>query len=287
MQKEKNFFDIYKLSFKGKVRDIYEINNKLLLIIASDRISAFDFVFNDEIPGKGITLNKLTKFWFNKTSQIFHNHLETNLKIDDLKIPKNYIDRCILVTKTRVVPIEAIIRGYLKGSEWNEYNSEKKIHGVSIKENFSKYEKFNKPIFTPSTKAVVGERDINISFEEMKTSIGAQLAEEIKEISLKLYSFAHEFAKERGIIIADTKFEFGLDDNDNLLLIDEIFTPDSSRFWLYNNSTEEIQYESFDKQFFRDYLISIGWNKEQLKLPLEIKNKLMDKYNLALTLLTK
>ncbi len=286
MEEEKNFFDEYEISFQGKVRNLYEINDKLLLIIATDRISAFDFVFNDEIQGKGIILNKLTKFWFNKTNQIINNHLESDQKIKELKIPKTDIDRCMVVKKTKVIPIEAIVRGYLAGSAWKEYKETNKIHGTTAEKNLSKYDKFEQPIFTPSTTSAVGDKDINISFEKMENNIGKSLANTIKETSLKLYNFAHEFAKNKGIIIADTKFEYGIDDEDNLILIDEIFTTDSSRFWIYNNDTEQINHESFDKQFFRDYLISIGWQNEQIEIPLEIKNKLMDKYNLALRLLT-
>ena len=272
----------YELAFKGKVRDIYVIDNDKLLIYTSDRISAFDFTFNDPVIDKGIVLTKMAKFWFDKTKHIVKNHLcETPLDLSSkLK------ERCMVVTKTEVVPIEAIVRGHLAGSAWETYREDKMINGEVTEDKLDKYEKLNKPIFTPSTKADVGDKDINISKAEMDKIIGKELADEISRISLALYDYAYCYALERGVIIADTKFEFGLDKEGKLLLIDEIFTPDCSRFWLYDNELGKINYDAFDKQFFRDYLIKSNWNNEQIQIPDNIKQTILSKYNTAYELIT-
>ena len=272
----------YELAFKGKVRDIYVLDNDKLLIYTSDRISAFDFTFDDPVIDKGIVLTKMAKFWFDKTKHIVKNHLcETPLDLSSkLK------ERCMVVTKTEVVPIEAIVRGHLAGSAWETYREDKMINGEVTEDKLDKYEKLNKPIFTPSTKADVGDKDINISKAEMDKIIGKELADEISRISLALYDYAYCYALERGVIIADTKFEFGLDKEGKLLLIDEIFTPDCSRFWLYDNELGKINYDAFDKQFFRDYLMKSNWDNEQIQIPDNIKQTILSKYNTAYELIT-
>ena len=270
----------YNLLFKGKVRNIYNYDNERLLIYTSDRISAFDYVFKDEVPGKGILLTKMAKFWFKKTSHIIQNHISN----EQLDIPQNIQENCMLVTKTKVLPIEAIVRGHLAGSAWSTYESTGKINNMEMLKSYKKYDKFNEPMFTPSTKAEIGDKDENISIKQMQDIIGVELTDKVQRISIELFKFAYNFAKERGVIIADTKFEFGLDKNNNLILIDEIFTPDCSRFWLYKNN--EINHNSFDKQFFRDYLTSIKWNNNQIQLPKDIKHSLLEKYQIAYNLIT-
>ena len=270
----------YNLLFKGKVRNIYDYGDHRLLIYTSDRISAFDYVFKDEVPGKGILLTKMAKFWFNKTNHIIQNHILN----EQLDMPENIQKNCMLVTKTKVLPIEAIVRGHLAGSAWSTYESIGKVNNIEMAKSYKKYDKFKEPIFTPSTKAEIGDKDENISIEQMQGIIGVDLTEKIQRISIELFKFAYSFAKERGVIIADTKFEFGLDKDNKLVLIDEIFTPDCSRFWLYKNN--KIDYKSFDKQFFRDYLTSIKWNNNQIQLPEDIKNSLLEKYQVAYNLIT-
>ena len=270
----------YNLLFKGKVRNIYDYGDDRLLIYTSDRISAFDYVFKDEVPGKGVLLTKMAKFWFNKTNHIIQNHILD----EQLDIPENIQKNCMLVTKTKVLPIEAIVRGHLAGSAWSTYESIGKVNNIEMEKSYKKYDKFKEPIFTPSTKAEIGDKDENISIEQMQGIIGVDLTEKIQRISIELFKFAYSFAKERGVIIADTKFEFGLDKDNKLVLIDEIFTPDCSRFWLYKNN--KIDYKSFDKQFFRDYLTSIKWNNNQIQLPEDIKNSLLEKYQVAYNLIT-
>ena len=286
MKDSEKLFGDYELSFKGKVRDIYNINDNRLLIVTTDRISAFDYVFEDIIPGKGILLTKMTKFWFKLTNKIITNHLLEKNKIKNLNISNEVIDRCMLVKKTKVLPIEAIVRGHLAGSAWESYKKNNIINNEITNKIYKECQKFDQAIFTPSTKANVGEKDKNISFDEMKDIIGESLSIKIKETSLKLYEFAYKYAENKGIIIADTKFEFGLDENGCLVLIDEIFTPDCSRFWLYNNKEKKINYDSFDKQFFRNYLIDMKWNNNQINIPENIKQKLIQRYQLAYNLIT-
>jgi len=239
MKDSEKLFGDYELSFKGKVRDIYNINDNRLLMVTTDRISAFDYVFEDIIPGKGILLTKMTKFWFKLTNQIITNHLLEKNEIKSLNISNEVTDRCMLVKKTKVLPIEAIVRGYLAGSAWESYKKKNIINNEITNKIYKEYQKFDQAIFTPSTKGNVGEKDQNISFDEMKNIIGENLSVKIKETSLKLYEFAYKYAENKGIIIADTKFEFGLDENGDLVLIDEIFTPDCSRFWLYDNKEKK------------------------------------------------
>ena len=286
MKDSEKLFGDYKLSFKGKVRDIYNINDNRLLIVTTDRISAFDYVFEDIIPGKGILLTKMTKFWFKLTNQIITNHLLDKNEIKNLNISNEVTNRCMLVKKTKVLPIEAIVRGHLTGSAWESYKKKNIINNEITNKIYKEYQKFDQAIFTPSTKGNVGEKDQNISFDEMKNIIGENLSVKIKEASLKLYEFAYKYAENKGVIIADTKFEFGLDENGDLVLIDEIFTPDCSRFWLYDNKEKKINYDSFDKQFFRNYLINMKWNNNQINIPEDIKQKLIQRYQLAYNLIT-
>ena len=192
----------------------------------------------------------------------------------------------MLVTKTKVLPIEAIVRGHLAGSAWNTYEATQKINGIPVTKEYKRYDKFDAPIFTPSTKAKLGDKDINISMKEMQNLIGKELTNSIQKISIELFEFAYNFAKEKGVIIADTKFEFGLDCNNKLILIDEIFTPDCSRFWLYDKKVKKLNYDAFDKQFFRDYLIQNNWDNEQIIIPSNVKEKIISKYKTAYDLIT-
>jgi phosphoribosylaminoimidazole-succinocarboxamide synthase len=251
-----------KLHKKGKVRDVYEIDDKLL-IIATDRISAFDFVLPSLIPDKGKILTQLSKFWFDYTAYICPNHLLAT-EIQEYPPPlskyKNILEkRSMLVKRAEVVPVECVVRGYLAGSGWKEYQATGRISGVKLPSGLTESERLPHSIFTPATKAEEGH-DLNISFREMKKIVGNELAQKIKKTSLKLYQKASLYALSKGIIIADTKFEFGLD-RDEILLVDEIFTPDSSRFWPLTSYTPGQSQPSLDKQFVRDYLESTPWDK--------------------------
>jgi phosphoribosylaminoimidazole-succinocarboxamide synthase len=254
---------------KGKVRNVYEVDDKLL-IVATDRISAFDFVLPSLIPNKGKILTQLSKFWFDFTSYTCPNHvLATEVEDYPPPLPK-YKDilekRSMLVKKTKVVPIECVVRGYLAGSGWKEYKATGKISGVKVPPGLKESEGLPNPIFTPATKADEGH-DLNISFKEMEKIVGDGLAQSIKKISLKLYRKASLYAFSKGIIIADTKFEFGLD-GDEVMLVDEIFTPDSSRFWPLQSYAPGRSQPSLDKQFVRDYLESTPWDKKAAPPPL-------------------
>ena len=273
----------YNLIHKGKVRNIYDYASDRLLIVTTDRISAFDFVFEDEIPGKGELLTKMSEFWFRKTRHILDNHI---IEDSSINVASDIVDRSMLVKKTEVIPIEAIVRGHLSGSAWESYKDSKEINGKLISKEYQQYDMLNQPIFTPSTKARIGSKDENISIEKMYDIIGKNLADRVISKSLLLYEYAYDYAKKRGIIIADTKFEFGIDSEDNLILIDEVFTPDCSRFWLYDIDKNHIDHNSFDKQFFRDYLLSINWDSQQIVLPANIKNEIMERYKLAYKLIT-
>ena len=277
-----NLSDNFELACKGKVRDVYNLGSDKLLIYTSDRISAFDFTFEDQIEGKGAILTKISKFWFEKTKHIIENHL----CVTDISLSQNLEERCMVVRKTKVVPIEAIVRGYLAGSAWETYNKTNMLNSRITTKDYKKNDKLDIPIFTPSTKAEVGDKDINIDIQKMKKIIGGELTDKIVKISLDLYSFAYEYAKEKGVIIADTKFEFGLDSDDQLVLIDEIFTPDCSRFWLYDHESQEINHDAFDKQFFRDYLIENKWKNEQIVIPEKIKKEIILRYSTAYKLIT-
>jgi len=264
------------LLHQGKVRDIYDIDPQHMLIVASDRLSAFDVIFGQPIASKGKILTEIANFWFDNTKHIIQNHL-TQIKLDEVlsaEDAERLSGRAIVVKKLNPLPIEAVVRGYLIGSGWKEYQDSQSVCGIDLPENLKLAEQLEKPIFTPSSKAAVGEHDANISFEEVKGLIGADLAKEIKEVSLKIYSFASQFALEKGIIIADTKFEFGLDSNNQLTLMDEVLTPDSSRFWSLSDYAPGKSPKSFDKQIIRDYLETLDWDKAP-PAP-EIPQKIMD-----------
>ncbi len=278
------------LAHRGKVRDVYEIDGNRLLLVATDRISAFDCVLPNPIPYKGAILTALSAFWFKHLGHLTEHHLITS---DFNKMPetiRQYAElqgRSMLTKKTKVFPIEAVVRGYLEGSGWKDYKATGKICGHELPGGLRQCEKLPEPIFTPATKAAAGH-DENITEIEFVKIVGATAAAKISSLALKIYKEANEYARSRGIIIADTKFEFGQDEGGNILLIDEVLTPDSSRFW------SAVEYEpghaqpSFDKQFVREYLESLDWNKQPPapELPEEIINATTERYLQAYKLLT-
>lgn len=259
-----------QLFHQGKVRDTYVVDDQHFLMVTSDRISAFDVIMNEAVESKGKILSRVSNFWFHKTESIIKNHLtdidpESVVKDHEIPLIK---DRSVVVKRLQPLPVEAIVRGYLIGSGWKDYQSSGSVSGITLPKNLQQAEKLAEPIFTPSTKAAVGDHDENISFDQMANVIGEDRAKNIKDKSIEIYNFARDYALDRGIIIADTKFEFGLDDQGDLILMDEILTPDSSRFWdadLYKIGTSP---QSFDKQFLRDWLESIDWNKQPPPPPL-------------------
>ena len=278
------------LLHKGKVRDIYEIDDKHLLIVTTDRLSAFDVVMAEPIPFKGFVLTQMADFWFNKLSFVVANHLsgispESVVAENEVIQVKN---RAIVARKLKALPIEAIVRGYLSGSGWKDYQKTQSLCGIKLPQGLKESAKLSEPIFTPSSKEAVGRHDENISYEECEARVGKDVASRIKEISIKLYHEASTFALTKGIIIADTKFEFGLDDENHLVLIDEILTPDSSRFWPLDQYREEASQPSFDKQFIRDWLENSGWNKKlpPPSLPEDVIRKTSEKYLEAFKKLT-
>ena len=276
-----------KLLKRGKVRDIYDLDNALL-IISTDRVSAFDVILPNGIPGKGRILTAMSVYWFRIMEDIVPNHLIAS-KINDfpehIKQYRSVIEgRSMLVKKAKPLPVECIVRGYLSGSGWKEYREKGSVCGISLPQGLLEGSELPEPIFTPSTKAETGH-DENITFEEMKKIIGAQLAEEVRIKSISIYKKANDLARKKGIIIADTKFEFGLDENNRLLLIDEILTPDSSRFWpAADYKPGQMKDISLDKQFIRDYLISINWDKKPPApaLPEDVVIKTSERYKEAL-----
>ena len=261
--------------FSGKIRQVFNYSQDKLLIKTSDKISAFDFVFDDEVTTKGSLLTKITKFWFNKTQHIIKNHLLDDSDLQDL-IPKSH-ESCMLVKKCRPIRIESIVRGYLSGSAYSEYLKNGKVSDISIKPGLKLNDRFDAPIFTPSTKAKVGDKDENITFTQMKELIGNDEAIYINKKSIELYKFAHEYALSKGLCLIDTKFEFGYDEQNNIILIDEIFTPDCSRYCLEQDRNNK-DVDFFDKQFFRNYLKEIGWQSTQINIPEKIKNTLITRY---------
>ena len=279
-----------KLINRGKVRDIYEIGDTLL-IVATDRMSAFDVVMDDPIPDKGKILTKISLFWFEKTSSIIDNHLITANPDEypaSCKPYKDYLlDRSMLVHKAKPFPVECIVRGYISGSGWLEYQDRHSISGVPLPEKLKESDLLPAPIFTPSTKAEKGIHDENISFEDVVRLVGEDIARRMRRISFKIYQYGRDLASQNGIIIADTKFEFGLVGS-TFTLIDEILTPDSSRFWPMDEYQPGGAQKSFDKQFLRDYLNSLDWPKKPPppKLPREIIQITRDKYLEALERLT-
>jgi phosphoribosylaminoimidazole-succinocarboxamide synthase len=275
-------FPRLKLFAKGKVRDIYEVGDYLLLV-STDRISAFDVIMNQGIPYKGMVLTKISEFWFNFTRDVIPNHLITT---NDAEYPaecKEYADslrnRSMLVKKAKVVPIECIVRGYISGSGWKDYKSMGAISGIALSKGLKESEKFAEPIFTPSTKAEIGTHDENISAEEAMRIIDKDTFNAVKEATIKIYKKASDYALTKGIIIADTKFEFGKV-NGKIILVDEVLTPDSSRFWPLDKYEKGRGQESYDKQFVRDYLLSIKFNKQPPPPPLpeDIIRKTSEKY---------
>jgi phosphoribosylaminoimidazole-succinocarboxamide synthase len=285
---ETEFPDIPLLS-RGKVRDIYDLGEYLLLI-ATDRISAFDVVLPNGIPGKGRVLTQISIYWFEQMKDIIQNHLvATRVESFPERLHK-YADilegRSMLVKKARPVPVECVVRGYLSGSGWKEYKNGRTVCGIKLPEGLVESSRLNEPIFTPSTKAEVGH-DINISFDEVVGLVGQGVAERLKDVSLKIYSKAREIAEKKGIIIADTKFEFGLH-NGELMLIDELLTPDSSRFWSMKDYASGRGQDSFDKQIVRDYLLTLDWNQTYPGpvLPDEIVEKTVARYREILKILT-
>ena len=276
-----------KIWHRGKVRDTYEINNTQLLMISTDRISAFDVVLNDPIPGKGIILTEMSKFWFSKLSDVVQNHFVNIPTNNDIKgISKDELSRGIIVNKANRIDIECVVRGYLAGSGWKEYQTNQMVCGIKLPSDLVESSKLDEPIFTPSTKEENGH-DENITFKQMCDYVGTDLSGKLKEISLNLYNMASDYALTKNIIIADTKFEFGFINNE-ITLIDEALTPDSSRFWDIDNYTPGKSQDSYDKQIVRDWLESTDWNKEppSPNLPKEIIDKTYIRYKEALETLT-
>ncbi len=279
-----------KLLAKGKVRDIYEVDNDHLLIVTTDRLSAFDVILPTAIPGKGRLLTEVSNFWFSRTQHIIPNHI-ADIKLEDILKADEIAQlngRGMIVKKLEALPIEAVMRGYLIGSGWKDYQATGKVCGIDLPANLQLAQKLPEPIYTPATKADVGDHDENISYEETVKLVGEDIASQVKKASSELYQYASDFARERGIIIADTKFEFGLDKQGNLVLIDEALTPDSSRFWPESSYQVGISPPSFDKQFVRDYLETLDWDKTAPgpEMPAEIAEKTSAKYQEALELLT-
>jgi len=278
-----------KLLFRGKVRDIYDLGDELLLV-ATDRLSAFDVVFPNPIPGKGEILTQVSLFWFEKMKHILPNHI-SDKPVEDVFTSKDdvaaYAKRSMRVKKTKPLAIEAVMRGYLAGSGWSDYQKTGKVCGIALPSGLKESQKLPEPIFTPATKAPQGEHDENISFERACEIVGKETAERVRKISLEIYQTGLDFAETKGLILADTKFEFGYLGKE-LILIDEVLTPDSSRFWPKDQYQVGMSPPSFDKQFVRDYLNKIGWNKKPPapELPEEIVRKTSEKYQEALKRLT-
>ncbi|MGP3789465.1 phosphoribosylaminoimidazolesuccinocarboxamide synthase [Pseudomonas sp. B392_1p] len=279
-----------KKLYSGKVRDLYEIDDQRMLMVASDRLSAFDVILDEPIPEKGKILTAISNFWFDKLKDLVPNHF-TGDKVEDV-VPAAELPlvegRAVVAKRLKPVTVEAIVRGYIVGSGWKEYQQSGTVCGIQLPAGLKEAAKLPQPIFTPSTKAAVGDHDENISFEQCEAIIGKDLAAKVRDTSIALYTAAVEYAATRGIIIADTKFEFGLDENGTLTLMDEVLTPDSSRFWPADRYAEGKNPPSFDKQFVRDWLESTGWNKEPPApaVPADVAQKTADKYREALTRLT-
>lgn len=279
------------LLHRGKVRDVYAVGDKHLLIVVSDRLSAFDVVLPTPIPGKGCVLTAISLFWFDRLRHIVPNHLADKELVDVLPdaVERTLVEgRAMVVRRLKPLPIEAIVRGYLIGSGWKDYRHTGAVCGIELPAGLRQADKLPKPIFTPSTKAAVGAHDENISFDRAAELVGQTLAERVRDVSLQLYHEAATHAASRGIIVADTKFEFGLDERGTLTLIDELFTPDSSRFWPADSYRPGTSPPSFDKQFVRDYLETLAWDKRPPApmLPSDVVQKTARKYQEALSRLT-
>ena len=275
----------------GKVRDIYEIDASTMLIVTTDRLSAFDVVLPDPIPDKGRVLTEISNFWFAKTAHIIPNQL-SGRGLDDLPLDPDeralLEGRAAVVRRLKALPLEAVVRGYLIGSGWKDYQRTGAVCGIALPPGLPLAARLDHPLFTPATKAAVGEHDENVPFEEASRIIGADLASRVRDAALALYGYAAEHARRRGIIVADTKFEFGLDEAGTLTLIDEVVTPDSSRFWPADTYRTGISPPSFDKQFVRDYLETLDWDKKAPgpRLPAEIIARTSEKYREALARIT-
>ena len=282
------------LIYRGKVRDLYAVDDRHLLMVASDRLSAFDVILPTRIPGKGAVLTAVSNFWFDRTRHIVPNHwqlasLTLEQALPDPAERAAVASRAVVARRLKGLPVEAIVRGYLIGSGWKDYQRDGRVCGISLPTGLRLAERLPEPMFTPSTKAPLGTHDENVSFDHVVGQIGADLAERVRAISLQLYREAADYALARGIIIADTKFEFGLDESGQLVLMDEALTPDSSRFWPADQYQPGVNPPSFDKQFVRDYLETLDWDKQPPgpELPPEIVARTVAKYREALERLTK
>jgi phosphoribosylaminoimidazole-succinocarboxamide synthase len=280
------------LIHQGKVRDSFALDDNYMLIVASDRLSAFDVVLPDPVPGKGALLTQISNFWFEKTSDIIDNHL-TGITVEDVFGDPQLIalleQRAVIVKRLKPLPVEAIVRGYLIGSGWKDYQQTGAVCGISLPAGLRQADKLPEVVFTPSTKAVAGDHDENVEFDTIVNLIGEDMANLVRDASIKIYEFASQYALERGIIIADTKFEFGLDDSGKLYLMDEVLTPDSSRFWPKSSWQPGTSPPSYDKQFVRDYLETLDWNKQAPgpKLPPSIIEATVKNYSEACRILTE
>ncbi|HUH58971.1 MAG TPA: phosphoribosylaminoimidazolesuccinocarboxamide synthase [Candidimonas sp.] len=275
---------------RGKVRDMYAVGDDKLLIVATDRISAFDVILDDPVPGKGQVLTELTEFWLRKLAHVLPNH-STGIDPQDVVAPgerDQVIGRAVVVKRLKPIMVEAVARGYLIGSGWNDYRASGKVCGISLPAGMKQAGRLPEPIFTPAAKAELGSHDENVDFAYVVSQVGQELAEKIRTVTLQLYTEAAAFAATKGIIIADTKFEFGLDDAGQLHLMDEVLTPDSSRFWPASGYAEGISPPSFDKQFVRDWLETQDWDKTPPapRLPADVLEKTAAKYREAVTRLT-
>ena len=277
------------LLHRGKVRDIFDIDDANMLIVATDRLSAFDVVFDQPIPEKGMVLTSIANYWFQKTEHIIQNHL-TGISLEEVLL-KNEAEmlagRAVVVKKLRPLAIEAVVRGYLIGSGWKEYLSSGMVCGIPLPQNIKLAQQLLNPLYTPSSKAGAGEHDTNISFKETEAIVGSELASQVKDVSLKIYQFAAKRALSCGIIIADTKFEFGLDEDNQLTLMDEVLTPDSSRFWSAIDYQPGSSPKSYDKQIIRDYLETLDWDKRPPapRLPDNIMDQAAEKYHQVYSIL--
>jgi phosphoribosylaminoimidazole-succinocarboxamide synthase len=276
---------------EGKVRDIYAVDTETMLIVTTDRLSAFDVVLPDPIPDKGRVLNEISNFWFAQTRSIVPNHLTDRVLDSIVKDPDEramLLGRTVIVRRLAALPIEAVVRGYLIGSGWKDYQKSGSVCGIALPAGMKQAERLPTPLFTPATKAAPGEHDENIPFEQVESLLGAALAARVRDTAVALYNFAAEHARRRGIIIADTKFEFGVDAAGQLTLIDEVLTPDSSRFWPADSYRVGTSPPSFDKQFVRDYLETLDWNKKAPgpALPARIIARTSENYREALARLT-
>ncbi len=284
--------DMLPLIHQGKVRDSFALDDEHMLIVASDRLSAFDVVLPDPMPGKGAMLTQISNFWFEKTRHIIDNHL-TGIPLGDVLGDPNLValleQRSVIVRRLQPLHVEAIVRGYLIGSGWKDYQQTGAVCGIPLPQNLRQADRLPEVVFTPSTKAAAGTHDINVDFETITDLIGEDLADQVRDASIRIYEFAARHALERGIIIADTKFEFGLDAGGKLFLMDEVLTPDSSRFWPQESWQPGTSPPSYDKQFVRDYLETLDWNKQAPgpKLPAEIIDKTVQKYAEACQILTR